>query len=122
MTVVAKPLVDSLQRTIPMLVRRVAPTGDYLESVLSAQDLSRCFDLLAATFGPPVKDFGKAATAFDPPIKEVVDGVGGIRLEQCLFVKRGEQRQVLYAALWPWASDASRVTLKVGIVVVSQGA
>lgn len=118
MTAVVKPLVESLQKTIPMLVRRAPPTGDCLEGVLSSQDLERCCALLAAALGPPAKEFGKGAT-FDPAVKEVITGLGGIRLEQCLFVKRGEERQVLYAALWPWASDSSRVTLKVGISIVS---
>lgn len=118
MSLVVKPLVESLQRTIPMLVRRAPPSGEYLEGVLSSQDLPRCCELLAAAFGPPVKDFGKPA-AFVPPVNNVITGLGGIRLEQCLFIKHGEQQQVFYAALWPWASDASRVTLKIGITIVS---
>ncbi len=109
-----QPLVDSLQKQVPMLVRRAPPTGDYLEGVLSSQDLARCCEVLAAALGPPVKEFGKPA-ALEGPFQSAVQGIGGIRAEQCLYLKQGDQQEILYAALWPWASDETRVTLKVGI-------
>ena len=114
MATLVKPLVESLRKDIPMLVRKAPPSGDYLEGVLSTDDLERCCALLTSVFGEPVKEFGKAATV-DPSLQQAVTAIGGIRLEQCLYLKRGEQRQIMYATLWPWASDASRVTLKLGV-------
>ncbi len=107
-------LVGVLQKQVPMLVRRAPPTGDSLEGVLSGQDLPRCCEVLTAALGPPVKDFGKTAN-LEGALQWAVKGIGGIRTEQCLYLKEGEQQQIVYAVLWPWASDSSRVTLKVGI-------
>ncbi len=109
-----KPLIEELTKTIPMLVRKSPPPGDYLEGVLSTDDLERCCALLTSVFGVPVKEFGKAAT-LDPSLQQAVSAIGGIRLEQCLYLKPAGQEEILYAALWPWASDSSRVTLKIGV-------
>lgn len=110
-----QPLIESLQKQVPMLVRRAPPSGDYLESVLSGQDLPRCCELLTTALGAPVKEFGKQAAALDGTLQWAVKSVGGVRIEQCLYLKQSEGQEIVYAALWPWASDAARVTLKIGI-------
>ena len=107
-----EPLIVALKQAIPMLVRSAPSTGNYLEGVLSRQDLQRCYALLSEAFGPPAKDFGKPAM-FEPAIYKVVQGLGGVRAEQCLFLKL-DGSQMAYAALWPWASDPVRITLKIG--------
>ena len=109
-----KSLIASLRSTIPMLVRSAPASEDYLEGVLAREELQRCCALLSERLAPPIKDFGKAA-AFEPPVQKVVASLGGIRLEQCLFLKQGEEGHAVYAALWPWASDPLRITLKVGV-------
>ena len=109
------PLIDDLIKAIPMVVRSAPPTGDYLEGVLSRQNLKQCYDMLNVVFGQPTKDFGNA-TNLERNLQKLVDCVGGIRLDQCLFVKRDAEGNTTYAALWPWASDATRITLKVGIL------
>jgi hypothetical protein len=108
-----RPLVRALQGGVPLLETRSAPpSGDALEGVLHRQELQRCYELLKEALGPPAKEFG-AQVRFDRPAQQVVDALGGIRKDQCLFLKP-DGDQVAYAALWPWASDAQRVTLRVG--------
>lgn len=111
-------LVDAVRRTIPVLeTRAAAPSSDALEVVLSRADLDRCIALLSATLGQPAKPFGRAVT-LAPPASHVMTKIGGIRVEQCLFVKPLSSREIAYAALWPWESDAGRITLKVGILAL----
>ena len=109
-----KGLIAELQQTIRFEeLRKVPPTGDYLEGVLLRKDLACCYDLLAKVFGPPLKEFG-TAPAFTPETKKTVDVVGGIRDNQCFFLAQRGATPVAYAALWPWESDPTRLTLKVG--------
>ena len=102
-----------------MVVRTAPPSGDYLEGVFSREAVERCTLLLKETFGPPAKEFG-AAPAFAKNLHPVITHLGGIRPEQCLFLLHRESQPVAYAALWPWASDATRITLKVGVVILEQ--
>ena len=108
------PLVAALRQAIPMEIRSAPPSGDALEGVLARPDLSRCYDVLVQQLGPPAKEFAQPA-AFPKEIQRVVNDLGGIRPEQCLFLKQAEDRRIVYAALWPWASDPRRITLKVGL-------
>ena len=94
--------------------RAVPPTGEYLEGVLLRSQLQPCCTVLAKSLGPPLKDFNEAAK-FEPRIQKAVDRLGGIRIDQCLFFAKGQESQVAYAALWPWASNPEKITLKVGL-------
>ena len=111
-------LIDSLRSSIPMVIRVAPASGDYLEGVMSRQELQRCYTLLAEAFGQPAKEFGQT-TSFQREQQKLIDQLGGIRLDQCLFLKPGADGEVAYAALWPWASDATRVTLKVGVASIA---
>jgi len=110
-----KLLIEAIQKSIPFVEVRWAPaSGDYLEGVLSRKDLARCCVLLRGTFGTAAKDFGKVVR-FTQQRQAVVDSLGGIRPDQCVFLKEAPNQPIAYAALWPWASNPDRVTLKVGI-------
>ena len=109
-------VIEAVKQKIPIAQQRSAPAAtDYFEAVLSHQDLQACYGLLSEQLGAPPKEFGKSAK-FESKIQKAVDRLGGIRLEQCLFLKTVEPQRVIYAALWPWASDATRVTLKIGVL------
>lgn len=110
-----KSLVESLRKAVPMLIRSAPSTDDYLEGVLSRQDLQGCYALLCDALGPPIKEFGKAAK-FGSDTQRIVERIGGIRIDQCLFLKQEAGGQTIYASLWPWASDPTRITLKTGVV------
>ena len=108
-------LIETLSQALLFVERRTpAESSRYLEAVIVRRDLTRCCELLQGALGPPLKDFGQSAT-LEPRIQQVVAAIGGIRIDQCLFFAKGEDRQVAYAALWPWASDPRRITLKVGL-------
>ena len=110
-----KPLIDALQQAIPFVEKRGAsPAGDYFEGVLSREDLGACCELLSGTFGPAAKEFGKVVR-FTRQCQTMVATLGGIRPDQCLFIKEEANRPVAFAALWPWASNSDRITLKVGV-------
>ena len=109
-----KALIAELKNTIRFVeLRKAPPAGDYLEGVLLRKDLSRCCGLLAKAFGPPLKEFGQPA-AFAPDAQQAVDAAGGIRVNQCFFLAPQGAGGVAYAALWPWESNPTRLTLKVG--------
>ncbi len=115
MDATATALIVRLKQTIPVVQMRAASdAGDALEVVIGRHDLKACYDLLSEVLGAPIKEFGKPAK-FDPAMQTVVDQLGGIWLDQCLFLKQDAGSAMTYAALWPWASDATRVTLKVGV-------
>ena len=109
-----KQLIGRLKQSVAFIELRTA-SDRYLEAVLLRAHLEDCCRVLREALGPPVKDFGQAAT-LDAATQHAVDQVGGVRIEQCLFFTKGDDRQAGYAALWPWASDATRVTLKTGLV------
>ena len=115
MTIAIGPVIDALRLKMKFVELRAGPPSqDYLEAVLNRGDLPMCCELLVGVFGPPLKVFGEAAM-LESSIESVVASVGGIRTEQCLFLQSIEGARAAYAALWPWASDPMRVTLKVGI-------
>ncbi len=118
MVELVKPLIIALRRDVPMLVRNAPATDDALEGVLARPDLSRCYELLKTALGAPVKEFGQPAK-LEPAMRKAVERLGGIRVEQCLFLKPLDGAHGIYAALWPWASDPTRITLKVGVCPVA---
>ena len=114
----AASLITALNSTVTFLERRSpADKTDYLEAVLSRQELKRCYEFLLQQFGSVAKDFGQPAK-FDKQTAKVVEKIGGIWTDQCLFFIKMDGNTAVYAALWPWASDASKVTLKAGVVQV----
>ena len=111
-------LITQLNSTVTFLERRSqADRADYLEGVLSRHELKRCYELLLQQFGSVAKDFGQPAK-FDKQTAKIVEKIGGIWTDQCLFFLKMEGNTAVYTALWPWASDASKVTLKAGVVQV----
>lgn len=88
-------------------------TDTYLEGVVLREHLPACEALLAAALGPAAKPLGQAPK-LERQVKGAVDKLGGVRQDQGLYFKPGADGQAAYALLWPWGSDANRVTLKVG--------
>lgn len=105
---------DDLKKTVPMEIRSHPQKTDYLEAVVSLKDISALESYLAARIGPPRKIAG-ALLRTKSELKEIVNRIGGVMIEQTLFY-RNENDSILYAMLWPWESDQSRVTLKAGII------
>ena len=112
------PVISALKAAVPFAqVRSASDATDRLEAVLTRQELPRCLELLQEAFGPAAKPMGIAAK-LDRGVQSAVDEVGGVRNDQGLFLKIGQQ-QLAYAMLWPWESDKNRVTLRMGVTTAS---
>jgi len=97
-----------------MEIRPTSRETEYLEAVITLEDLEGLHSLLKKHLGPATKESGKEAS-FPKKIQELVDSLGGLRIEQSFFHKQ-DGKQVIYAALWPWRSDPNRITLKSGVI------
>lgn len=111
-------LIESIQKDVKVEIREVSPSSDYLEGVLASDHLSSCLDVLKNILGDPAKDFGKPV-GLDQSIQKAVSDFGGVREDQCLFMSSATANQAIYAALWPWASNPKRITLKIGILTIN---
>lgn len=106
-------LVDEIEKTLKMEIRLTSEGGKYLEAVITLQDLDVLNSLLREHLGPATKVSGKEVY-FPKTIQELVDSLGGLRIEQSFFYKQ-DGAQVIYAATWRWQSDPNRITLKSGV-------
>jgi hypothetical protein len=111
-------LVEEIEKTLKMEIRLTTEGGKYLEAVITLQDLDVLNSLLREHLGPATKISGREGY-FPAKIQELVDSLGGLRIEQSFFYKQ-EGTQVIYAAIWPWESDPNRITLKSGVSEVVQ--
>ena len=106
--------IDALKTAVPMEIRPVSTGSEYLEAVVLTRDIPALEKTLAAHLGDAHKVPGQTIL-FDDEMRAVVDAAGGVMIDQTLFYRK-EQGRVLYAMLWPWQSDPSRVTLKAGSI------
>ena len=106
-------LVEEINKTLKMEIRLTSKGGKYLEAVITLQDLDVLNSLLREHLGPATKVSGKEVY-FPTKIQELVDSLGGLRIEQSFFYKQ-DGAQVIYVAIWPWQSDPNRITLKSGV-------
>jgi hypothetical protein len=105
-----------LKAKIPMEVRSNSRGEEYLEGVVQEKDLYALNELLAQHLGHPYKKPGKPA-AFSGNAKKAADSIGGVKGDQTFYFKETED-SMIYAALWPWQSDHSRITLKAGVIKI----
>ena len=108
-------LINVVQSVLTLQVREAS--DDYIEAVLTADQLEACCGLLTEGLGAPAKslDPGSSSTmsAADAAFAEAH---GGVRNGQAFFIRRDNGR-VLWALLWPWASNSRNITLKLGMEV-----
>jgi hypothetical protein len=110
-------MIDEIRETFKMEIRPNSRGSDYLEAVMDTKDIELLNSLLKRYLGPAAKERGKEAN-LPKEIEELVDSLGGLRREQSFFYRQ-EGHQVVYAALWPWESDPTKVTLKSGVSELS---
>ena len=106
-------LIKEIKKTVRMEIRATSQGTEYLEAVITLKDLGVLHSLLKKHLGPATKESGKEVS-FPQTIRELVDSLGGLRIEQSFFYKQ-DGKQVTYAAIWPWQSDPNRLTLKSGV-------
>ena len=104
-------LVDEIKGAMELEVRTQQDTGMFFEAVFQAKDLEKLLTLLQKCIGEPMKPAGKTVR-FPRDVAKIVDSMGGIRREQSFYIKKEESGDYICAALWPWQSDPSKITLK----------
>jgi hypothetical protein len=107
-------MIAELRETLRMEVRSDSEELEYLEAVIQRKDLALLTALLTKHLGPAAKEPG-GETNLPAEIETLVDSMGGLRTEQSFFYRKEDDLTILFAALWPWASNPEKVTLKVGI-------
>ncbi len=107
-------LVDEIKKAMELAEIRSSEDPDkYFEAVFRAKDLDTLLSLLRKNIGESLKSPGKGVR-FSKDIDELVDNMGGLRPEQSFYFRQEANGEYIYAALWPWQSDPSQITLKIG--------
>jgi len=105
--------IEEIKQTIKMEIRPSSEGMEYLEAVVNKKDLDLLYSILTKRLGPAAKESGKEAD-LPQEIQETVDSLGGVRYDQSFFYKR-DIKGIAYAALWPWASNPDKITLKCSV-------
>ncbi len=107
-------LVDEIKEKIDLEIRPNSKIPEYMEAVVRKENLESLIALLTNHLGPAAKRPGVEPT-LPEEIGELVDQLGGLRIEQSFYYKKNDH-DLIYAALWPWQSNPDRITLKCGLV------
>lgn len=108
----AMNLIEGIKETLSMEIRTNSRGSEYLEAVISTNDLELLHSLLAKYLGSAAREYGKEANRSEE-IEILVDSLGGLQSGQS-FIYKEEGHQVIYVAIWPWKSDPTKITLKSG--------
>ncbi len=108
-------LIEEIKEALSMEIRPNSQGTEYLEAVINTKDLELLHSLLRKYLGSAAKECGKEADLTEE-LQTLVDSLGGLRDEQSFFY-REDGHQVFYAAIWPWKSDPTKITLKSGKVL-----
>ena len=106
-------MIEEIKEALKMEIRPNSQGSEYLEAVIDTKDIELLNSLLKRYLGSAAKERGKEAN-LPKEIEEFVDSLGGLRKGQSFFYRQ-EGNQVIYAALWPWESDPTKITLKSGV-------
>lgn len=106
-------LVDEIKEALELEVRKSSDADGYFEAVFQSKDLDTLSTIVKNTAGEPLKPPAKRVK-FAKHVQEVVDLIGGVRREQSFYLKEEANGEYIYVALWPWESDLSKITLKIG--------
>ena len=107
-------LIPELINNLKMEVRQNSLSDGYLEAVVEKAEIESLASIVIKHLGKACKTPGKKAK-YPKHIKTIVDSFGGLRIDQSLYYKEDAGR-VIYAALWPWQSNSTMTTIKVGAV------
>lgn len=107
-------IVDEIKAALELEVRASSCADEYFEAVFMAEDTAKLSAILEKEFGKPLKPPLKNVR-FTKEAQKVADLIGGLRREQSFYLKNETENRYFYAALWPWQSNPSKITLKIGI-------
>jgi hypothetical protein len=105
-------VIEEIKKTLQMEIRPSSKGKEYLEAVVDAGQLESLQSILTKYLGAAAKEPGKEAK-LPKEIQQLVDAMGGLRVEQSFYYKK-EGTKAVFAALWPWESNPKKVTLKAG--------
>jgi hypothetical protein len=106
-------IIEEIRQMVKMEIRPNSEGAEYLEGVISRGELETLRSVLTKLLGPAAKEAGKEAS-LPGEIQGTVDALGGLRREQSFFYRR-EGQKTHYAAIWPWASNPDKITIKCGV-------
>ena len=106
-------LADEIKKVVQLEVRPSETEDNYFEAVFQSKDLDALLSVIREHVGDSIKSPGKRAK-FPKDINKLVNSIGGLRPDQSFYFKQEPSGEYVYAALWPWQSDPSRITLKIG--------
>jgi len=106
-------MIEEIKETFKMEIRSNSEGSEYLEAVINTKDIELLNSLLKRYLGSAAKERGKEAK-LSKEIEKLVDSLGGVRKGQSFFYRQ-DGNQVIYAVLWPWESDPTKITLKSGV-------
>ncbi len=107
-------IVDDIKSAVNLEIRTSSDAHEYFEAVFMSKDTVKMASVLKENIGDPVKPAGKDVR-FDKKMQKIVDLIGGLRREQSFYVEDEGADKYMYVALWPWQSNPSKTTLKIGI-------
>ncbi len=114
-------IVDEIKKSVTMEIRPSPDPHEYFEAIVMSEDMVTLTAILEKNLGEPLKPAGRDVR-FAADVQKIVDLIGGLRREQSFYLKNENNGKFIYAALWPWQSDSSRVTLKIGVYGVNESA
>jgi hypothetical protein len=106
-------MIKEIRRIPGIEIRPNSKEPEYFEAVIRKEDLELLLSILRKHLGPAVHEPGKEVK-LPIEIQSGINSWGGLRIEQSFFYKK-ETKQVIYATLWPWVSNPSKITLRSGI-------
>jgi len=112
-------LIEEIKTKLDVEVREYSDEDEYFEAVVQAKDIEMLSDILKDSLGEPLKAPGENPK-FPRHFSKLIALIGGIRADQSFYIKESDGGNFIFAALWPWQSDSSRVTLKMGWGILSE--
>ncbi len=106
-------MVEEIQNSLKMEIRPNSQAFEYLEAVIERENLGLLESLLMKHLGRPTKESGKEVH-LSIEVQRFVESMGGLRIDQSFYHRQGENNDIEFAFLWPWASDPKKITLKAG--------
>ena len=106
-------MIEEIRNSLRMDIRASSQGLEYLDAVIQRSNLQFLTFLLMKHLGPAAREPGTEG-ALPKGIQSLLDSMGGLQANQSFYYKQGKDGSVVFALLWPWASDPEKITLKAG--------
>jgi hypothetical protein len=106
-------MIEEIRNSLRIDIRASSQGFEYLDAVIQRSDLQLLNSLLMKHLGPAAREPGTEG-ALPTGIQRLLDSMGGLRSDQSFYCKQGKDGSVVFALLWPWASNPEKITLKAG--------